>query len=159
MVRGEVRTTAPAGFSHGRMAMNVAVTLGQHVRAQGLGVVAAAETGFKLSSNPDTVRAPDVAFVAGKRVEKAGEVPDYWPGAPDLAVEAVSPNDRFAEVEEKEADWLAAGTRLVLIANPQARTVTVRASANEARILYVGEIIDGGDAVSGWTLPDADLFL
>ena len=158
LVRGEVRTMAPAGNVHGRIAMNVGTPLDQHVRTNGLGVVFAAETGFKIFDNPDTVRAPDTAFVRQERIEAVGEIEGYWPGAPDLAVEVVSPNDRFAEAEEKVADWLAAGTRTVLIANPRGETVTVRRSEREALILPEGETIEGGEVVPGWTLPVADVF-
>nr|MBA3793793.1 Uma2 family endonuclease [Rubrobacter sp.] len=128
LVRGEVRTMAPAGNVHGRIAIDVSTSLDQYVRAHDLGVVFAAETGFKIAGNPDTVRAPDAAFVRRERVEAVGEVEGYWPEAPDLAVEVVSPNDLFAEVEEKVADWLAAGTRVILVVNPRARTAVVRLS-------------------------------
>ncbi len=158
LVRGEVRTMAPAGNVHGRIAMNVSTPLDQHVRTNGLGVVFAAETEFKILGDPDTVRAPDAAFVWRERIEAVGEIEGYWPGAPDLAVEVVSPSDRFAEVEEKVADWLAAGTRMVLIANPRGKTVTVRHSEREALILSEGETIEGGEVVPGRTLPVADVF-
>jgi Uma2 family endonuclease len=158
LVRGEVRTMAPTGSAHGRVAINLAWSLADHVKSQDLGVVFAAETGFKISSDPDTVRAPDAAFVRRERIEAAGGTEGYWPGAPDLAVEAVSPNDRFAEVEEKVADWLSAGTRMVLIANPRGRTVTVRRSEREALILSEEETIEGGEVVPGWILPVADVF-
>ena len=158
LVCGEVRTMAPAGSAHGRVAVNVTWSLTGHVRSRNLGVVFAAETGFKIGTDPDTVRAPDVAFVRRERVEAAGEVEGYWPGAPDLAVEVVSSNDRFAEVEEKVAAWLASGTRMVLVVNPRGRTVAVRTSEKEARILAEGEIVDGGEVVPGWTLPVSDVF-
>ena len=158
LIRGEVRTMAPAGYQHGRIAQNLASSLDRHVRERGLGVVLAAETGFKIVGNPDSVRAADAAFVSVERAEAAGEVAGYWPGAPDLAVEVVSPNDRFAEVEEKVADWLTAGTRMVIVVNPRARTVTVRLSESEARILSEEEILDGGQVVPGWTLSVSDVF-
>ena len=158
LVRGEVRTTAPAGSAHGRISINLAWSLADHVKSQDLGVVFAAETGFKISSDPDTVRAPAAAFVRRERIEAVGETEGYWPGAPDLVVEVVSPNDRFAEVEETVADWLAAGTRVVLIANPRGKTMTVRHSEREAPILSEGETIGGGEAVPGWTLPVADVY-
>jgi len=158
LVRGEVRTMAPAGNVHGRIAIDVSTPLDQYVRAHDLGVVFAAETGFKIAGNPDTVRAPDAAFVRRERVEAVGEVEGYWPEAPDLAVEVVSPNDLFAEVEEKVADWLAAGTRMILVVNPRARTVVVRLSEKEARILSEEEVLDGGQVVPGWTLSVADVF-
>ncbi len=157
LVRGEVRQMAPAGFRHGRISSEVAASLAWFVRANDLGVVAA-ETGFKIADNPDTVRAPDVAFVSQGRIETAEETTGYWPGAPDLAVEVISPNDRFAEVEEKIADWLGAGTRMVVVINPRGRTVTVRLPEREVEILSDGEALDGGDVVPGWTLSVSDLF-
>lgn len=158
LVRGEVRTMTPAGSAHGQVAMNIGIMLSQHVRVQDLGVVYAAETGFSISRDPDTVRAPDTAFVRKERVEAVGAVEGYWPEAPDLAVEVVSPNDGFAEVEEKVADWLSAGTHMVLVINPRAKTVTVRPSEREAWIFSEGETFDGGEVVPGWTLPVADVF-
>lgn len=148
----------PAGNVHGRIAMNVGILLGQYVKQHDLGVVLAAETGFKIFSNPDTVRAPGAAFVRKERVEAIGEVEGYWPEAPDLAVEVVSPNDRFSEVEERIADWLGAGTRMVLVANPRGKSVTVRLPEGEGRILSGEETIDGDDVVPGWTPPVSDLF-
>ncbi len=158
LVRGEVRQMAPAGNVLGSIAMNISTPLDRHMRSNGLGVAFAAETGFRISENPDLVRAPDTAFVRQERVETVGEMEGYWPGASDLTVAVVSPNDRFSEVEEKVADWLATGARMVLIANPQGRTVTVRRSGREALIPSEGETIDGGEVVPGWTLPVADVF-
>ena len=156
--RGEVRTMAPAGYQHGRISQNIAASPDRLVRDEGAGVVLAAGTGFKLSANPDTVRAADVAFVTRERAEAAGEAAGYWPGTPDLAVEVVLPNDLFAEVKEQIADWLAAGTRTVLIANPRGKTVTVRHSERKALIPSEKETIEGADVVPGWTLPVADVF-
>ena len=115
----------PAGNEHGKIAMSVAWRLAQHVEAHGLGAVYAAETGFRLASDPDTVRAPDAAFVCQARLDAVGAVAGYWPGAPDLVVEVVSPGDRYGEVAEKVADWLAAGTQMVVVVEPQQRTVAV----------------------------------
>ena len=158
LVRGEVRVVAPAGNMHGRIAVNMSTPLHQFVREHDLGSVFAAETGFKISTDPDTVRAPDVAFIRRGRLEAVGEVEGYWPGAPDLVIEVVSPTDRFAELEEKVVEWLAAGTRMVLVVNPRARTVTVRTSEKEARILSEEEVLDGGEVVPGWTLPISEVF-
>lgn len=158
LVRGEVRRMAPAGNVHGRIAINVTIPLGQHVRENNLGVVYAAETGFKISSDPDTVRAPDVAFVSRERVEKIGEVEGFWPGAPDLAVEVVSPGDLYTEVEEKVLGWLEAGSRMVVVVDPRNRTVSVRQRLAEVQILTEGGTVYGGEVVPGWELPVADIF-
>ncbi len=158
LVEGELRKMVPAGNAHGYVAMNVGVSLGVHVKANDLGRVYAAETGFKLASDPDTVMAPDAAFVSRERLDKLGETSGYWPGAPDLVVEVVSPNDRHSEVVEKALAWLKAGCRMVLVADPERRTATVYRSLQEIRILTGRDAIDGADVVPGWRLPLADIF-
>ncbi len=158
LVRGEVRRMAPAGNVHGRIAIKVGGRLFQYVEDNGLGTVYAAETGFKISNDPDTVRAPDVAFVSRDRVEEVGEVEGFWPGAPDLTVEVVSPNDLYTEVEEKVLSWLEAGSRMVVVVDPRNRTVSVRRRQDEVQILMEHDTLDGGDVVPGWELPVADVF-
>lgn len=154
LVRGELRKMPPAGSEHGVVAMDIGTSLNNHVKANRLGRVYAAGTGFLLASDPDTVRAPDVAFVRRERAEEAGRVTGYWPGAPDLAVEVVSPNDTHAQVTEKALAWLEAGCRMVLVADPERRAVTVYRSRSEIHILTAG----AGDVVPGWKLPVAELF-
>jgi Uma2 family endonuclease len=158
LVRGELRKMAPAGHLHGRVAINVTTPLDRHVRAHHLGVVYAAETGFKLASNPDTVRAPDVAFIRRECVEEAGDVEGYWPGAPDLAVEVISPSDTYADVQEKVFDWLEAGTRMVILVMPRKRAVTVYRSLTDMIMLTEHDTLDGADVVPGWKIPVRELF-
>ena len=158
LVRGELIKMAPAGSQHGRMAINAAFDLKAFVTANDLGTVFAAETGFKIASNPDTVRAPDVAFVAKARADAVGDITGYWPGAPDLAIEVLSPSDRFSEVEEKVFEWLDAGTKLVLVVNPRKRTVTAYRSRSSIRVYAEDEMLDASDAVPGWILTVARVF-
>ena len=158
LVRGELRKMAPASFDHGRYAANVACTLIPHVRANELGVVCIADTGFLISSNPDTVRAPDVAFVSQARVDQIGKVRSFFPGPPDLAVEVISPGDTYSEVQEKVFDWLEAGTRMVVVVDPRKRAVTVYRSLTEITVLTENEILDGGDVVPGWSMPVRNIF-
>lgn len=160
LVRGELRGIAPAGNKHGYVAGEVFGELREHVKTNRLGRTYAAETGFKITSNPDTVRAPDVAFVSQARLDRVGEVEGYWPGAPDLAVEVVSPNDVHTEVVEKALSWLEAGCRLVLVVDPGQRTVTAYRSLEDIRILRAeaGDVVDGGDVVPGWRLALGELF-
>jgi Uma2 family endonuclease len=159
LVKGELRKMAPAGKRHGVLAIRVTGPLWQHVQAYQLGEVCAAETGFRLSSSPDTVRAPDVAFISQQRLEEIGDVEGYWPGAPDLAVEVISPNDNYTEVEDKVLAWLDAGTRMVLVVNPRTETVTVYRSLSDVTILTKNDTLEGKDAVPGWTLAIEDLFV
>ena len=160
LVKGELREMAPAGNKHGYLALEVGSELRNHVKANGLGRAYTAETGFKIHSDPDTVRAPDAAFVSRERLDRIGEVEGYWPGAPDLAVEVVSPSDVHTEVVEKALSWLEAGCRMVLVVDPGQSSVTVYRSVEEIRILRAGtgDAVDGGDVVPGWRLPLAELF-
>jgi Uma2 family endonuclease len=158
LVRGELRTMTPAGFEHGRIALRVAQLLGAHVEEAGIGVAAGAETGFVLSSDPDTVRAPDAAFISKERAEKVGRTVKYWPGAPDFAAEVISPNDTFHEVQEKVLEWLAAGTIAVLLLDPDQHTATVYRGQGEAHVHLAEDTLDLSDAVPGFTVPVARLF-
>jgi Uma2 family endonuclease len=160
LVRGELRKMTPAGNKHGYLALRIASRLERHVEDNGLGKTYAAETGFKLSSDPDTVRAPDAAFVSRARLEEVGEIEGYWPGAPDLAVEVISPSDTHTEVVEKALAWLEAGCRMVLAVDPSRRTVTIYRALDDIRILTgeADETLDGADVVPGWSLPVAELF-
>ena len=158
LVEGELRMMSPAGSQHGRIAARLLCKLGIFVEEGDLGATFAAETGFLLSRDPDTVRAPDVAFVSLERLTQAGDLKGYWPGAPDLAAEVLSPSDSFSQVEAKTLAWLAAGCRMVLIVDPQKKTVTVYRSADEIHILDLSSTIDGGDVVPGWSLSVAELF-
>ena len=158
LVRGELRTMAPAGFEHGRIIMNLARSLANHVVENELGVVLGAETGFKLARNPDTVRGADIAFIAASRIP-AGSLPvGYWEGAPDLAVEVVSPNDAMEDVDEKVDEYLAAGAGMVWVLQPRRRTATVHRPGQNPVVLRDGDHLDSGQVVPGFTCPVNELF-
>jgi Uma2 family endonuclease len=159
LIAGELRTMALRGGQHGWVTMRLSAPLYQHVTTHGLGWIFTAETGFVLRTQPDTVRAPDVAFVRQERVQEVGEVTGYWPGAPDLAAEVISPNDRYGAVDEKVAAWLESGTRLVLVVNPRRRTVAVHRPGAPPRMLTENDTLDGEDVVPGWALPVRALFV
>lgn len=158
LIQGELRRMSPAGHRHGRLVLNITTPLDQHVRDNELGAAYAAETGFLLTIDPDTVRAADVAFVRQERVDEVGDTDGYWPGAPDLAIEVVSPNDLYTEIEEKVIDWLEAGTRMVVIVNPRKRSVTVYRSRAAITLLTEQDALDGADVVPGWRIAVADIF-
>ena len=151
LVKGELFEMPPAGGKHGSVAMRVGSLLSVHVRANDLGEVFAAETGFILRRNPDTVRAPDASFIAKDRLPE-GELPiGYLEIVPDLAVEVVSPNDTTREVWDKVGDWLRAGTRLVWVIDPASRSVTVYRSMDDFQILSEGDELVGGEVIPGFT--------
>ena len=115
-----------------------------------------ADPGFLLGR--DHVRAPDAAFITADRVTDAGDRPGFWPGAPDLAVEVISPRDTYSDVAEKALDWLDAGTRMVLVVDPRCQTVTVYRSSSNIVVLSEDDAIDGADVVPGWKLPVREIF-
>jgi len=158
LVKGVLITMSPAGFEHGDIAGELGSRLRVYVRAKRLGTVPAAETGYRLRSNPDTVRAPDVSFVSKARVDKAGKTQGYFHGAPDLAVEVVSPDDTAAEVKTKVNEYFDAGSKSVWIVYPDSREVVVFRSARESVVLSVQDTLDGGEVIPGFTCRVAELF-
>lgn len=158
LIAGELRTVPPSGEEHGGLAAMFTTSLNAHVLANNLGRVFAAETGFLVATNPDTVRAPAVAFVSAERLRAELPAGGYRRGAPDLAVEIVSPHDRYTEVEQKVAEWLAHGTKMVIVVNPRRRSLAVHRSDTEVRYLTIDDQLDGEDIVPGWTMPVRDLF-
>ena len=158
LIKGELRTMPPAGFEHGAVGINLATPLDQHVKAHQLGVVVGAETGFVLERDPDTVRAPDIGFVSKKRIEQTGVPKKYFPGAPDLAVEIVSPGDTMNEVDEKVEIWLASGAMMVWVVNPKRKTLTVYHAQQHPLILTVDDFLEGLDVVPGFRIPVREIF-
>jgi Uma2 family endonuclease len=118
----------------------------------------AAETGFMLARDPDTVRAPDAAYVTKERAEKIGRTAKYWPEAPNFAVEVISPEDSYHEVQDKALEWLRAGTIAVLVLDPPKRTATVYRGQGDAHVYGAGDMLDLNDAVPGFSVAVADLF-
>lgn len=157
LVKGELVEMTPADHRHGRIAMNISISLGTAVEQQKLGAVYAAETGFYLQRDPDTVRAPDLAFVRRERLDEADEQ-GYFPGAPDLAVEVISPSDVYQEVEAKVAEWFAAGSAAVVVVNPRNWTVKHYSSVTELKVLTEEGVLELPGLIPGWRLPVAEIF-
>ncbi len=158
LVRGEIRTMAPSGFDHGAIIDNLHFLLTGYVRKNKLGKVLGAETGFKLARNPDTVRGADIAFIAAARLPAKGRPVGFWDGAPDLAVEVISPSDTLKEVDEKAADYVAAGARLVWIVNPRNRTIIIHDGGGTPLVLRESDVLNGGNVVPGFECAVADVF-
>jgi Uma2 family endonuclease len=155
LVQGELKRMSPAGYDHGDIAMNIGAHLKAYVRAHRLGKVFAAETGFLLSRSPDTVLAPDVSYVHTERLMRP-RGRGFFVGHPDLAVEVISPDDLYTDVDEKTQQYLKAGTSAVVIVNPRTGTVQVHRGSNDVRTMP--DMLDVDDVVPGWKMPLAEIF-
>ncbi|MEX2317070.1 MAG: Uma2 family endonuclease [Pirellulales bacterium] len=158
LIEGELRQMTPAGFTHGFVISEVHGRLWNYISERKLGILTGAETGFIVGRNPDTVLAADVAFVRQSRVDKLGFPNEYFPEAPALVVEVVSPGDTIEEVDSKMRRWLAVGVELVWVPYPRGRTVTVYRSLDDIRVLTANDALDGGDVVPGFSVRVGDLF-
>lgn len=148
---------APAGFEHGSIVVNITLPLAGFVKEHRLGRVTGAETGFQLSRDPDTVRAPDVGFVRAERVPST-PTRGFFQGPPDLAVEVLSPDDRASEVLAKVNDWLAAGCLAVWVVDPAKRAVSVYRKEGQAVTWGTADELSAGDLLPGFRLPIAEVF-
>jgi Uma2 family endonuclease len=157
LVAGKVQLMSPCNFGHGFTITNLAHLLRPFVKKRRLGAVISCDVGFILARNPDTVLAPDIAFVAASRLPT-----DRWfkffEGPPDLAVEVVSPDDRKAEVHAKAHAWLAAGTRLVWIVNPMTQRIAIYRPGTAVEELSLDNALDGGDVIPGFSCAIAEVF-
>lgn len=158
LVKGELRKMTPAGTRHGSIITRLLAALVQHVDALALGEVFGPDTGFKIAESPDTVRAPDIAFVSKERIP-AGELTEkFWPGAPDFAVEVISPTDTLYELDEKVEEYLASGVALVWVMNPKKHSVTVYRPGAGQEVLSESDQLDGSPVLPAFQYPVAKLF-
>jgi Uma2 family endonuclease len=157
LVEGWLFSEPPPSHLHGLLQARVGSLLAGFARSTGAGAVYSG-SGFLLAREPDTVRAPDVAFVRRDRVESVGRTGTYFPGAPDIAIEIRSPGDRPAEIRAKVADYLEAGARLVWVIDPQTERVTVYRSLLRPRIVMRDSTLDGEDVLPGFSLALPELF-
>lgn len=157
LVRGRLVREPRPGGRHGWLVSELAFRLESYARKRGLGR-AVVESGFVLAEDPPTVRGPDLAFLAADGLPPDGPPTGFWRRAPDLAVEVVSPSNTAAEIQRKVLEYLAAGTRLVWVVDPQTRSVTTYRSRKDARVLTEGDPLDGGAVVPGFRIDLAELF-
>jgi Uma2 family endonuclease len=157
LVRGVVKPMSPTSGPHGKTENRVAHRITSFVDENPLGEVYVGETGFLIARDPDTVRGADVAFLSQ---ERAAQVPErgYVPFAPDLAVEVVSPDDRWSEVREKVDEWLVAGSRLVWVFDPQRSSVDVF-SPHGHQSLKESDTLTGEDVLPGFAIRVTEFFV
>ena len=165
LVRGQLVVREPPSFSHGSLTLRLGVALSTYLArereergwAKTRGRVAVADPGFTLARRPDTVRAPDIAYVSRDRF--AMPMPDgYLELAPDLAVEVRSPSDRTGAVVAKVGDFLTAGTQLVWVVDPPRERVVVYRADGSVTVLTIADTLSGDELLPGFALPLRKLF-
>jgi Uma2 family endonuclease len=157
LVRGELIMMTPAGFRHGDVEVKLIVILGNWNRARNAGRILSGDTGFILERDPDTVRAPDVAFVRKDRVPEV--LPQgFFPGPPDLAVEVRSPDDRPKEIQAKIDDYLRLGVQVVWDVDPETTKVIVHKAGSEPQRYSADETLTVPELLPGFKLLVAEIF-
>lgn len=159
LIAGELRTMSPTGGTHGFVTARLTIAIGHHVEAHDLGMMFGAECAFKVKTNPDTVIAPDVAFVRYEKIATVENIDKFLPFAPDLAIEVLSPSNTVSEIDEKIELFLAAGTQAVWIVNPRRRTVTIHPQQNAPRILTEDDTLFDEDILPGFRYELSRLFI
>ena len=158
LVDGELKRMTSGGWEHGAIGGYLHGLMAHHVRTHLLGRIFFAETGFILRRDPDTVRAPDIAFISKEHLPKMKPETAYWPGAPDLAVEVVSPSDTVSGIDDKVQAWLNAGSLAVWVVNPKWRNITVYVSATNIKVFTEADVLSGGTVLAGFSHPVGDIF-
>lgn len=157
LVKGELIEMTPPGGTHGSIAAKISWLLLSFIKSNNLGKVMV-ESGFQLASNPDTVRGPDISFLAAAKVPAEGIPAGYLSGAPDLAVEIVSPGDTAAEIQAKVQDYLTGGSQAVWVVYPQQRIVVVHHPDGLSRTLQETDTLNGETVLPGFSGQVSDIF-
>jgi Uma2 family endonuclease len=155
---GQLISEPTPGGRHGRICANVMFEVMSHIRRHDLGVAYTNDGGYVLARNPDTVRGPDISFLRKARFEEVGDTPKAIPGPPDLAIEVLSPGDTRSLIHARVADYLAAGTPLVWIVDPERKQVTAYRELLAPRILRAADTLDGEDVLPGFSVQVGELF-
>jgi Uma2 family endonuclease len=157
LVDGRLLRMSPVGTTHGRIVVRLITRLNRFVEDRALGVVLT-EVGFKLASNPDTVRAPDVAFIRRNRMPSV-DVRGFWHGPPDLAIEVLSPEDRPSAIRERVEEYLSRGVTLVLVVDPDAESVAIyRRMVPPITLNDTHDALEIDDVVPGFRCTLSDIF-
>lgn len=157
LVEGTLVTRSPAGFEHGRIGVRLASRIEAFLASTRLGVVVGPDTGFVLERGPDLVRSPDVSFVRLDRLPRTG-LSKFFPGAPDLAVEVVSPTDTVEELSDRVYDYFRNGTAIVWIVKPRTRTVEILRAGRPEALLRDNDTLEDAQLLPGFAVRVADLF-
>jgi Uma2 family endonuclease len=156
LVRGEI-VMSPAGIDHESIGASLLAGLKPFARQNRLGIVLGSSAGYWMKSG--NLRSPDVSFIAKERLKGLKRPPKgFFRGAPDLAVEILSPEDSVEKVHEKIVEYFQSEAQLVWVINPEEMIVLVYHSPQPDRLLRPGEHLNGESLLPGFSLPVSDLF-
>jgi Uma2 family endonuclease len=155
---GRLIAMPPAGDAHGAVASNITTDLKVQGERRGLGKARCNDTGLVLARNPDHVLGPDVVFIAASSLPIRRSPEGYLETIPDLVAEVRSKNDSLLEVQRKVADYLTAGVRVIWVADPDTRTVTVHRRGHEPQVFRETDTLTVEDVIPGFRLPVAEVF-
>lgn len=158
LIRGVLHKTVAAGLERGKIAVNMSFLVSSFVKPAGLGWVVGSDSGIRLERDPDTVREPDLAFISAERLPLDTRVRGYSEIVPDLVVEIISSNDRAVAVNDKAEMWLRYGVRLVLLVDPDARTVTILPDDGSAQTLTEDDTLTFDTVLPGFACAVRDIF-
>ncbi len=158
LVKGELRPMPPSGHEHSTIGVNLITRINTFVQSKKLGKVTGADGGYVIESAPDTVRAPDIGFVQASRLPGGKRTTKFFKGAPDLAVEIVSPDDAYQDIDEKVKEYLEAGVRLVWVVNPRRKSVSVFRADNTISSLRPADVLSGEAVLLGFEIVVSDIF-
>lgn len=159
VVDGELIMSPKNDFFHGDIASELSMAMRAYARTKRLGTVLDSNTGFWMKNR--NCRAPDVSFVSRARLTQLGfkrSTRTFFPGAPELAVEIISPNNTRAEIDRRLRDFFESGTQIAWIIDPEQQRVEVCHSLTQRRLIGAGGFLDGEDLLPGFRYPIADLF-
>ncbi len=159
LICGKVVEMAPTGGEHGSVAVNATLLLGAFVKAHGLGNVSTGETGYRVASAPDTVRAPDLGFVRKSRIPPTGVPARFWEIPPDLALEIVSPGDTYEDVESKAREWIESGVTEVWVLNPRLREVKIHRNGRPVEVCREKDVVRSESLLPGFAATAGEFFV
>ena len=158
LINGELINVGNSGMEHGNLGAFLAGAIEFHVRSRKLGATCDSSTAFTMKSG--NRRSPDVSFVSKERLQGLKRLPKgYLQGAPDLAVEIISPSNTFEEIHDKIVEYFDNGSKLVWVIHPDEKSVLVYHQPEPDRLLRASDNLDGEAVIPGFSLPVADLFI
>jgi Uma2 family endonuclease len=156
LIDGRIVPLSPTNPEHGRLEFKVGTLLNSISRTQNLGLIMVGEVGIFTRSNPDRVRGADVVFISHAHYDRRTKTRGFLDVAPELVVEILSPER--PDPAQKVVEYLAIGVRLVLVVDPNARTITAHRLNGGVTVYGESDVVLCEQALSGFRLPVANVF-